>query len=174
MLKYGNICDIDAAKGLARVEFDDDGITSAWLPIVTSGTSGNKYSHTFDVNEHVACLMDEDAENGVIIGAIYSANEQPDGGGADKVRVAFSDGASVEYDRAAHKLTVKVGNTELDVTQSGFTVKRSSESLKTILTDLIDAILTETHPTSTGPSGTPINAAQYTAIKNRLPNLFEG
>ncbi|MGI9158242.1 MAG: phage baseplate assembly protein V [Saprospiraceae bacterium] len=173
MLKFGNICDIDAAKGLARVEFDDDGITSAWLPVVTLGSSGNKYSHAFDVNEHVACLMDENAENGVIIGAIYSNAAQPDGGNKDNVRVKFSDGAEVQYDRAASKLTVKVGTTELDVTEDGFTVKRGGETLKAILTDLIDAILAETHPTGTGPSGTPINAAQYTAIKNRLPNLFQ-
>ena len=173
MLKFGNICDIDAAKGLARVEFDDDGITSAWLPVVTLGSSANKYSHAFDVNEHVACLMDENAENGVIIGAIYSKAAQPDGGNKDKVRVKFSDGAEMQYDRAASKLTVKVNTTELDVTASGFKVKRGGENLKAILTDLIDAILAETHPTGVGPSGTPINAAQYTAIKNRLPNLFE-
>lgn len=174
MLKFGNICDIDAAKGLARVEFDDDGITSAWLPIVTSGTSGNKYSHAFDVNEHVACMMDENAENGVIVGAIYSAAAQPDGGNKDKVRVVFSDGASVEYDRAASKLSVKVGTTELDITEDGFTVKRGGETLKKLLEDLIDTILAETHPTGTGPSGPPINAADYTAIKTRLPDLFQG
>jgi len=173
MLKFGNICDIDAAAGLARVQFDDDGVTSAWLPIAFPNTLQNKYAWAFDVNEHVACLMDDEAENGVIIGAIYSKAEQPDDGDADKVRVVFSDGASVEYDRAASKLAVKVGTTELDVTEDGFTVKRGSETLKAILTDLINAILAETHPTGTGPSGTPINAATYTAIKNRIPNLFE-
>lgn len=173
MLKYGNICDIDAANGLARVQFDDDGVTSGWLPVVTLGASGNSYSHAFDVNEHVACLMDEDAENGVILGAIYSQVQQPDGGNKDKVRVKFTDGASVQYDRAASKLSVKVGTTELDITEDGFVVKRGSETLKAIISDLIDAILAETHPTGVGPSGTPINAAQYTAIKNRLPNLFD-
>lgn len=173
MLKYGKICDIDATKGLARVEFDDDEITSAWLPVVTSGTSGNKYAHAYDVQEHVACLMDEHAENGVIIGAIYSKNATPPAGNKDKVQVTFSDGAEVEYDRAAHKLKVKVGSTELDITQSGFTVKRGGESLKQWLTDLLDAILAETHPTPAGPSGTPINSPQYTAIKARIASLFE-
>ncbi len=173
MIKFGNICDIDAAKGLARVEFADDGITSAWLPIATAGSSGNKYSHAYDVNEHVACLMDEHAENGVIVGAIYSQNEQPTGGNKDKVNVTFSDGANVEYDRAAHKMTVKVGTTELDITQSGFTVKRGGESLKTWLTDLLDAILAETHPTPVGPTGPPVNSPQYAAIKARIASLFE-
>ena len=174
MLKFGNICDIDAAKGLARVEFDDDGVTSAWLPITVMGTSGNKYSHAFDVNEHVACLMDDRAEAGVILGAIYSNAELPDAGSADKVSVKFTDGASVEYDRDASKLSVKIGTTELDITEDGYTVKRGGETLKTILSDLIDAILAETHTTATGPTGTPINAATYSAIKNRLPDLFEG
>lgn len=37
-----------------------------------------------------------------------------------------------------------------------------------ILGDLIDAILQQTHPTGSGPSGTPINAAAFKIIKNKL------
>lgn len=37
-----------------------------------------------------------------------------------------------------------------------------------ILEELIDAILQETHPTGSGPSGTPVNAAAFKIIKNKL------
>lgn len=40
--------------------------------------------------------------------------------------------------------------------------------LVNILSELIDAILQQTHPTGAGPSGTPINAAQFRLIKNKL------
>lgn len=51
-------------------------------------------------------------------------------------------------------------------------VKSSSESLNDILKDLITAIEQMTVTTGVGPSGVPINVMQFTAIKNRLTNLF--
>ncbi len=176
MLRYGNICDVDAAKGLVRVEFDDDGITSAWIPVTTHGTSGNKYAYTFDVGEHVACLMDEHAENGVVIGAIYSQANTPTGGNKDKVSVNFSDGASVAYNRATHTLEVKVGGTELKLTQSGgFTVKKGGETLKALLTDILTQLQAETHISSGpgSPTSVPVNAAAYAAISARVALFFE-
>lgn len=54
-----------------------------------------------------------------------------------------------------------------------FTIKSQNESLKQILSDMIDAINQITVPTGTGPSGIPINAANFTAIKQRLNNLLK-
>lgn len=42
------------------------------------------------------------------------------------------------------------------------------DKLVQILGELIDAILQQTHPTGSGPSGTPINAAAFKIIKNKL------
>lgn len=42
------------------------------------------------------------------------------------------------------------------------------DKLVEILGELIDAILQETHPTGAGPSGTPVNAAAFKIIKNKL------
>jgi hypothetical protein len=53
-----------------------------------------------------------------------------------------------------------------------FTIKTSNESLKTILKDLITAIGALTVTTGVGPSGIPINKAQFDAIKTRLDNLL--
>lgn len=173
MLKYGIISEVDTSKGLARVTFDDDGIVSGWLPVSVPKSLNDKFFAMPDVNEHVWCVMDDNAENGVIGGSLYSTVSQPIGGGADIVAVRFSDGTRVEYDRAGHKLTVTVGDSVLKVSQAGVTIKKGSESLKVINDDMLQAIIQHTHPTGTGPSGTPINASVFTAIKNRLPNLFE-
>jgi hypothetical protein len=45
---------------------------------------------------------------------------------------------------------------------------------KAIMSDLIQAITQIVVPTGVGPSGTPINAAQFNAIKGRLTDaLFD-
>lgn len=108
MLRFGIISNIDAAKGLARVSFEEDGIVSGWLPLVFPKAAGDSFSWMYDINEHVACLMDEHADNGVILGAIYSTANQPNGGNKDKFRVVFSDDTTIEYDRSAHKLFADV------------------------------------------------------------------
>jgi len=171
-LKFGAVCDRNAPLGLFRVNFDEDEITSDWLSAVVTNTQGSKVSHPFDINEQVACLMDEHCEQGVILGAVWSNEDQPDGAGDDVWRVFFSDGAFLQYDRAAHVLHVKNNTTELKVKEAGFEVKRGGESLKAILVDLLTQILALTVTTSTGPSGTPINAAALQAIKDRIPNLL--
>ena len=54
-----------------------------------------------------------------------------------------------------------------------FSFKNGSEDLKALLEDLISAIEVLTVNTAMGPSATPINASQFSAIKNRISNLFE-
>jgi hypothetical protein len=48
-----------------------------------------------------------------------------------------------------------------------------NEDLKDLLSDLLTAIKTLTVTTAVGPSGTPINIADFTLIENRLNNFFE-
>lgn len=124
MLKYGLIKEIDANKGLVKVSFDDDEIVSGWLPVLKQGTKSNKYFHIFDSGEHVACMMDEHCENGVVLGAIYSKDETPGSvKGADIAGVVFSDGTVVKYDRSAHKMIIQIasGNVEIEATKMKLT-----------------------------------------------------
>ena len=168
LIRFGNVCDVDPAKGYVRVELDEDGITTHWLPVVKPGTKADKYFSMPSVNEHVVCMLDENCEEGVVVGALYSKVDTPTGFGEGKSGVVFGDGSRVVYDKAEGTLIVStVGKVLIEGTNI-VSIKTQAESLKAILTDLIDAILTETHPTGTGPSGTPINAAQYTAIKTRI------
>lgn len=128
-LRYGNVTQIDPEKGLAKVEFAEDGIESAWLSPLVSKTKADKFYHMFDIGEHVACLMDENAEEGCILGAVYSSKNMPGPKGKDIWGVQFSDGSTVTFDRASGTLTV---DTKGDITVK--TAKNTTvEASQTIL-----------------------------------------
>jgi phage baseplate assembly protein V len=120
MLRFGNISSIDADKGRARVSFPDDGIVSGWLPLVVTKALKDKHYYMPDINEPVACLMDENLEDGVILGAIYNGKTAPGGSkGADITSIEFEDGTLIEYDRSASKLTLKcAGKVEIETTEA--------------------------------------------------------
>lgn len=172
-LMFGTVWSNIPEKGMVRVEFAEDEITSVELPYLVPGTGGDtKMIYPLAVGTQVACLMDEHLESGVCLGAIYSASVAPGAGSATLYRTQYDDGSVVEYDSDTHIFTVNVDQSQFKISEDGFIIAKGGENLKKIISDLIDAILAETHTTSTGPSGTPINATQYTAIKNRLPQLF--
>jgi phage baseplate assembly protein V len=108
MLRFGKISDIDPDKCYARVRFTDDEIVSDWLQIVVLGAISNQFFHIFDINEQVACLMDENSEDGVIIGAVFNDKTTPSNGGKDIVRVSFSDESFIEYNRSSHEYTIDI------------------------------------------------------------------
>ena len=74
---------------------------------------------------------------------------------------------------AIDEANITIGDTKLTITANGYKITRGTESLTAILNDLFDQILALTVSTSSGPSGTPINAINFTAIKNRIPNLLQ-
>lgn len=107
-LRFGTISKVDADKCLAKVSFKEDGIETDWLPILQRNTQDTKHFHMFSVGEHVACTMDEHAENGVIMGAIYSKNENPgDVKGDGFEGVQFSDGTKVSYNTGTSELKIE-------------------------------------------------------------------
>lgn len=74
----------------------------------------------------------------------------------------------------ADALTVTAGNTTAKASTGGVTITRGGSGLKKTLENLIDAILALTVPAAVGPSGTPINAAQFRQIKQDIPNWADG
>ena len=108
MLRFGNITEVDTAKCYARVTFTDDGIVSDWLQILVRAAIQDSDSYTFDINEQVACLMDENSEQGVIMGAVFNDSKSPNGGGKGITRFLFSDNSSIEYNRNSHEYTIDV------------------------------------------------------------------
>lgn len=160
-LRFGRISEMDLSKGLARVRFKEDGIVSPWLSIAVPNTKDTKYSLPMAVNEHVYCIMDENGDTGVIGGAIYSRDSQPELVGGS-VGVVFPDGSKVEFNdgtliieavgevniTASPKVTIE-GNLEV----SGFIKANGEVTAKA--TTLNVSLSTHIHPTPSGPSSAP-------------------
>jgi phage baseplate assembly protein gpV len=106
--RVGIVQQQDAAHAKVRVVFPDyDEVVSWWLPVIFAKTQNDKAYWIPDVGEQVVCLMDLRDEAGAVLGAIYSNADVPPVNSADKFHLGFKDGASVEYDRAAHVLDLK-------------------------------------------------------------------
>lgn len=117
MLRFGTITEVQPEKGLARVQFAEDGITTALIPIIQNNSLADKHYRSMKVNEHVACLMDEHCENGVIVGAIYNKTDTPAFTG-DKVGVKFEDGTEIVYDKEAQQYTINLVSGKAVITTS--------------------------------------------------------
>ena len=126
MLRFGKISNIDPEKCYARVRFTDDEIVSDWLQIIVLGAISNQFFHIFDINEQVACLMDENSEEGVIIGAVFNDSKSPSNGNKDLVRVQFSDDSFIEYNRASHEYNINVKG-KINITSEGETKIEAQE-----------------------------------------------
>jgi phage baseplate assembly protein gpV len=103
-LMFGQIVEQDAKRMRVRVKFaDHDDMTSWWLPVLQKKTKGDKFCHMIDVGEHVACMMDDKLEVGVVLGAMYSKRDPVPVVSTEKDQVRYADGTVKEYDRALHK-----------------------------------------------------------------------
>lgn len=174
MIKYGYINEIDYGKGLVRVNFTDDNLLSPWLSVLAPKTKNDKFYVMPDSGEHVICLMDERLETGCCLGAVFSTKDLPDADVAENIyRITFSDGVTVQYKREDKVLTITVGTAVHEISTAGHLVKVGEDSLGKCLDDLIAQVVLETHPTAMGPSGPPINAPAYEAIKARLALILQ-
>lgn len=70
------------------------------------------------------------------------------------------------------KLQATIGNSYVEVTAQGMMLKRGGESLKKLLSDTYAAIQAMTVTTPAGPSGPPINMADFVSLQTRLNNLL--
>lgn len=107
MFKIGVVSSLDTATARVRVVFDDmDNVASYWLPVVHHKTLKDKSYWMPDPGEHVVCLLDENGEEGAVLGAIYSAVDTVPVTSGDKCHVAFDDGTTVDFDRSTKALTI--------------------------------------------------------------------
>ena len=115
MLKIGFVTNIDESKALARVKFNDsDGMVSYWLSVLQAKTYKDKFYILPDIGEQVVCLMDNNLEEGVILGAIYSEVDKCPVISKDKVKIKFEDDAEIEYDRQNHTLNILCQTLNID------------------------------------------------------------
>lgn len=175
-IKFGFVSSLDESLCRVRVNFPDDQIPSPWLPVVVAGSSGDKFYHLPKVNTHVVCMMSDDMETGVVMGAIYdSSNQAPSGSTKDKSLVQFADGSKISYSTTASELNIEVGTITIQANATGLDISKGGESLKQILSDILTQLQAETHTsTSPGsPTSPPLNLAAYALIQARLNNLFQ-
>lgn len=107
MLRFGIVVALDESRGMVRVQYTDmDGEVSYWLAVLKAKTLKDKAYWMPDLGEHVAVLIDENAEEGVVLGAIYSEADSVPVSNKDKAYIKFEDGTEIEYDRKSHVLRI--------------------------------------------------------------------
>jgi phage baseplate assembly protein V len=74
----GTVSAVDADSVKARVRLPEcDNMRTNWLDVLQRNTQNNKDYWLPDVGEQVKVLLDENGEDGVILGAVYSDVDKP-------------------------------------------------------------------------------------------------
>ena len=107
MLRFGIVSQINPVLAQARVNFADDESTSYWLPIIQSKTMKDKFFVMPDIGEEVACLMDENSEDGVILGAIYSSVDLPAVTSEKQISVNLENSSLINIDKETNTFVMK-------------------------------------------------------------------
>lgn len=89
----------------------------------------------------------------------------------DKVLLTIGDKMKLTVE--AENYCIQAERTIIRATPAGMTFVRGGSGLKKTLENLIDAITKLTVTTGVGPSGTPINAADFIKVKQDLSNYLE-
>lgn len=107
-LRAGTIKEVLPQKAMCIVFLEqDDEQETMELPLLQRATYRNRHYQLPDVGEQVYLLLDENAEEGVILGSIYSQADPPPLEEADKYLLEWSDGTAWQYDRKSHVLELK-------------------------------------------------------------------
>ena len=114
MLRFGIVSQIDPINVQARVSFEDDESTSFWLPILQTKTLKDKFYAMPDIGEQVACLMDENSEDGVILGAIYSTEDVPVVTSEKQLSLNLENNSLINIDKETNSLNITFENINLN------------------------------------------------------------
>jgi len=128
IIRIGEVSSVDAAKGTARVVFDDfDSIVSYDLQVICRNTFANRDYAMPDIGEDVICVfLPTGTEAGFILGSVYAGEITPPESTIDRRCVEFSDRSKFMYDRAAHVFTASIGDTSITVNETGVDVSTKS------------------------------------------------
>jgi phage baseplate assembly protein V len=101
------VSSVDPSRGTVRVRIpDDDDLISYDLRVLSRKTHQDKDYWMPDVGEHVLCLfLPYGLEQGFVLGAFYSQEDQPPAASQDRRHVLFGDGTWLEYDRKTNTLS---------------------------------------------------------------------
>ena len=114
MLRFGIISQINPQTVQARVKFGDDESTSFWIPILQTKTMKDKFYAMPDIGEQVVCLMDENSEDGVVLGSIYSTEDTPVINTEKQISLNLENNSLINIDKETNTLTVTFQNINLN------------------------------------------------------------
>ena len=121
MLRFGTVTSINPLTARARVQFAEDGMNSYWLAVLQNKTFKDKFYSMPAVGEQVACLMDQNSEDGVILGALYTTDDTPIIETEKQVSANFEDGTFANVDKETQTITLSFPNIHLigNITHEG-------------------------------------------------------
>lgn len=90
----------------------------------------------------------------------------------ENISIQTGDKTTVTVD--AQNCLLQVGESMVKATEKGLTFVKGGAGLKKTLEELIDAITKLTVTTGVGPSGVPVNVADFIKIKRGLNDYLEG
>ncbi|MBP3847431.1 phage baseplate assembly protein V [bacterium] len=155
MLRFGIVSQINPLLCQARVNFGDDDSTSYWLPVLQTKTLKDKFYSMPDIGEQVVCLMDQNSEDGVILGAIYSNEDKPIITSEKQLSVNLENGSQINADKENNTLTVVFQNIKFigDITHEGILTNTNGIKSNADITDkkssmqsMRDKYNSHTHP----------------------------
>lgn len=161
MLRFGIVSQINPTLVQARVNFGDDDSTSFWLPVLQSKTMKDKFYLMPDIGEEVACLMDENSEDGVILGAVYSSEDVPVVTSEKQISLNLENNSLINIDKETNTLTITFQNINLNgninhtgmlINTDGITSQADITDKKSSMQAMRDIYNPHTH---TGNQGSP-------------------
>lgn len=110
--KRGIIKENDPIKVKSRVEFqDEDGTVSYWLNVNQMASGENKSYWMPDLGAQVNCLVDWQAEDGTVIGALYSDADPPPTEDGDTLHIRTKAGTDIIVNRKTGDITISGAKT---------------------------------------------------------------
>lgn len=107
---------VDEGSHRVRVELPDlDGLETGWLIVLATKTLDDKEYWLPDVGEQVAVLLDNQGEDGCVLGAVYSDVDTVPVASKHKWHRRFKDGSTFEYDRELHRYQVVIGASQVKI-----------------------------------------------------------
>lgn len=168
MLRFGIVSQIDPINVQARVSFEDDESTSFWLPVLQTKTLKDKFYAMPDIGEQVACLMDENSEDGVILGAIYSTEDVPVVTSEKQLSLNLENNSLINIDKETNSLNITFENINLNgnINHTGKLINTDGIKSNSDITDKTSSMqaMRDTYNphTHTGNQGSPTSAPNKT------------
>lgn len=142
LVRIGTVAQLDAEQ--ARVTVDLGGLVTDWLPWLTVRAGATRTWSAPRPGEQVLVLAPfGDLAQAVAVPAIYQDAHPAPVASPEREHVVFPDGSTVDYDSAAHRLTVTAGSGQVIVNCGQATINAGQVTLNAPQTTCTGALTVE-------------------------------